>query len=63
MFGKLLSSGIKIATTPVRMVNATADVLMGGDGSKRSRMEAPTPLSLVEEVSDAVADAAKEIDE
>lgn len=63
MFGKFISSAIKVVTLPVDAANAGLDVLAGGDGSKRSRLSVPTPLSLVEEVRDAVADAAEEIDE
>ena len=45
--------------------NAAMDIATGGDGSKRSRNDpnCPNPLSLVENVRDAVADAAKDIDD
>lgn len=67
MFGKLLSSAIKIVTLPVDVVSAAADVATGGSGSKRSvrRMhnEAPNPLGFVEKVRDAAAEAAEDIDD
>lgn len=63
MFGKLLSSTIKIATLPVDAVNVGFDVLCGGNGSKHSRTELPTPTSLLEQVRDRVAEAAEEIDD
>jgi len=63
MFGKLISSAIKVATLPVDMANAGMDKLAGGDGSKRSRLETPSPLSLIEEVRDAAAKAAEDIDD
>lgn len=66
MFGKLISSAIKVATLPVDAANATLDVVTGGSGSKRSRNhnpDFPNPLSMVEKARDAVADAAEEIDD
>jgi hypothetical protein len=62
MFGQLISSGIKIVTLPIDATNAGLDVLAGGNGSKRSRLDCPNPLSLAEEIRDAVADAAESID-
>lgn len=63
MIGKLISSAIKVVTLPVDMVNAGMDILAGGDGGKESRMNTPSPLSLVEELRDAAANAAEELDE
>ena len=65
MFGDLISSAIKIVTLPVDAASATLDVVTGGDGSKKSRNspDNPNPLSLVEEIRDAVADAAEDIDD
>lgn len=65
MLGKLISSAIKVVTLPVDAANAAMDIATGGDGSKRSRNDpnCPNPLSLVENVRDAVADAAKDIDD
>ncbi len=64
MFGKLLSSAIKVATLPVDAANAAIDLASGGDGSKQSRAGDPTanPLSLAENLRDRVADAAEDID-
>ena len=37
MFGKLISSAIKVATLPIDVAESTLDVLSGGDGSKESK--------------------------
>lgn len=65
MFGSLLSSAIKVVTLPVDAANATLDVMCGGDGSKDSRNDpdCPNPLSVIESIRDAVADAAEDIDD
>ena len=67
MFDKLLSTGIKIATLPVRVANAGADIITGGDGSKSSRTTPdpymPSPLAAAENLADRAAEAAEEIDE
>jgi hypothetical protein len=64
MFGKFISSAIKVATLPVDAVNAAADLATGGDGSKRSRNDPlnPNPLNLAEQLRDKIADAAEDID-
>lgn len=62
MIGKLLSTAIKVVTVPVDIANAGMDVLSGGDGSKASRNDSDNPLSLVEHIRDAAANAAEEID-
>lgn len=50
---------------PVDAASAVLDVTTGGNGSKRSRNDPNSinPVALVEQVRDAVADAAKGIDE
>lgn len=65
MLGKIISIAIKVVTLPVDIVNAAADVGIGGDGSKKSRNDPdfPNPLSALEKVRDAAADAAAEIDD
>lgn len=65
MFGKLLSSAIRVVTLPIDAANATMDMATGGSGTKRSRNDplCPNPLSLAEELRDNVADAAKSIDD
>ena len=65
MFGKLLSSAIKIVTLPVDAASAAADLATGGDGSKGSRLESnhANPLGLVEKLRDRVAETAKDIDD
>lgn len=62
MFGKLLSSAIKVVTLPVDAANAAMDIATGGDGSKRSRSECPLTGDL-EHLRDVVADAAEDIDD
>ena len=67
MFGKLLSSAIKVATLPVDAVSAAADLVTGGDGSKHSRTNlhdtVPNPIGLAEKLRDRVAEAAEDIDD
>lgn len=64
--GKIISSGIRIATLPVDAANAAADIVTGGDGSKRSRNHNPhfpNPLSAAEKLRDRVAETAEDIDD
>lgn len=63
MIGNLLSTVIRVATLPIDATSATLDVLVGGDGSKQSRIDGSNPLGMLEEIRDAVADTAKEIDQ
>lgn len=67
MFGKLLSSAIKIVTLPVDAAAAATDIVTGGDGSKRSRTSDgdvfPNVLGAAEELRDRVAEAAEDIDQ
>lgn len=63
MFGKLLATAIKTVTLPLDAANAGMDILCGGDGSKESRTEEPTPFALLENLRDRVAEAAKDVDE
>ncbi len=66
MFGKLISSGLKIVTLPIDGANAAADILTGGSGKKRSRNHNPNfpnPLSAAEKLRDSIAEAAEEIDD
>jgi hypothetical protein len=63
MIGHLLSAAIHVATLPIDMANAAADVVLGGgDGSKRSRRQSDNPLTMLEEIRDAVAETAKDLD-
>lgn len=62
MFGKLLSSAIKVATLPLDVVNTAADVAYGGSGSKHSRADNPI-LGDLEKIRDRVADTAEQIDD
>lgn len=63
MFGNLLSSVIKVATLPLDAINAGADMLCGGDGSKKSRTQDESPTAMLEKLRDAIAKAAKNSDE
>jgi hypothetical protein len=65
MFGKLLSKAIKVATLPVDVANAGMDIVTGGDGSKHSRNHPDNcnPLALAEQIRDAAAKAAEDIDD
>jgi hypothetical protein len=62
MFGSLLSTVIKTVSLPLDAANAGLDILTGGDGSKEGRLEMPLTGDL-EQLRDAIADAAKDIDE
>lgn len=62
MFGKLLGATIRLATLPLDAINIGTDMLVGGDGSKRSRTDGCNPLGLLEEIRDAVAETADDID-
>lgn len=65
MFGKLLSSTIKIVTLPIDVANSAQDQLFGGSGSKRSRTNPNdfNPLGDLERLRDNAADAAESIDD
>ena len=63
MIGKFLSTAIRVVTLPVDAASAAVDVAVGGDGSKRSRTDGSNPFGMLEEIRDAVADTADEIDQ
>lgn len=64
MFGKLLSTAIKVASLPLDAANAAQDIAFGGSGSKASRTKDNfNPLGDLERLRDKVAEAAKEIDD
>lgn len=65
MFGKFISSAIKVATLPIDAASAAMDMATGGTGSKRSRTDDnnPSPFALAEKLRDKIADAAKDIDD
>lgn len=62
MFGKLLSTAVKVATVPLDAVNIAADVATGGSGRKRSRSETPL-LGDAEAARDRLAETLEGIDE
>jgi hypothetical protein len=43
MFGQFLSNVVKVASCPVDILESVGDVLIGGDGSKRSKQESGLP--------------------
>ena len=61
MFGQLLGAAIRTVTLPLDAVSIGADMLAGGDGSKRSRTDGANPVSLLEELRDKLAETADEI--
>ncbi len=64
MFGKLLSSVIKVATLPLDVANAGMEILTGDSGSKKQRTNPYTcsPLGDLERLRDLAAEAAEDID-
>ena len=60
MFGSIFSDLIKVATLPVDIVEAVADVATGGDGSKESRKQ--NPANMMSEIRDGVCKAVEKID-
>lgn len=63
MIGKLLSATIRAVTLPIDVASAAVDVAVGGNGTKQSRTDGSNPFGMFEEIRDAVADTAKEIDQ
>ena len=63
MIGNILSTVIRVATHPIDAASAATDIIVGGDGSKKSRTDWSNPFGVLEEIRDAVADTAKEIDQ
>lgn len=63
MIGNILSTVIRVATLPIDAASAATDIIIGGDGSKQSRTDGSNPFGMLEEIRDAVADTAKEIDQ
>ena len=63
MFGKILGAAVKVATLPLDVADIAADVVFtGGDGSKRSRKQNDTPLTMLTDIRDAIAKACDDID-
>jgi hypothetical protein len=62
MFGKFLSTAIRVVTLPVDAVNVGMDIATGGDGSKESREDVPLTSDL-EKLRDAIADTAEDLDD
>ncbi len=59
MFGKLLSSVVKVVTAPIDIVESVVDVATGGDGSKRSKRQSDFFMS---EIRDGVCKGLEDID-
>ena len=60
MFGKLISTAIKVVTLPVDAVESALDLATGGDGSKQSKNQSDVPR--LSQLRDAICDTAEEID-
>ena len=65
MFGKLLSTAIKVVTLPLDAANAGLEIMTGESGSKRQRTNPGncTPLGDLERIRDRIAEAAERIDD
>ena len=65
MLGKTHLNSNQSRSLPVDVANAGMDIVTGGDGSKRSRNHPDncSPLALAEQVRDAAAKAAEDIDD
>lgn len=65
MFGKLLSSALKVVTLPIDVANAAVDIVTMGDGTKKSRTGKDNffPTNNLEQFRDKIADELKKIDE
>jgi len=63
MLGKLIGTAIRVVTLPIDAASAGMDIITGGDGSKRSRMDDCNPFGILEELRDRIAETADEIDE
>jgi hypothetical protein len=61
MIGNLLGKAIRVVTLPVDAANIGMDLICGGSGSKKSRMD-DNPIALLEELRDKVAETAEKID-
>lgn len=59
MIGKLIGTAIRVATLPVDALEIGADLMTGGDGSRRELRGAVPMLS---ELRDKVAETAEGID-
>jgi hypothetical protein len=62
MFGNILSEIVKIATLPVDAVNIATDIIIGGDGSKESRIN-NIVTGDVENFRDKIAETLEDIDD
>jgi hypothetical protein len=63
MFGKILSTVVKVTTLPLDAANIAQDIAFGGSGSKCSRTKDDfNPLGDLERLRDEVAKTAEEID-
>lgn len=62
MLGKLIGTAIRVVTLPVDAANAGMDIMCGGSGTKRSRMSDDSPLTMLEELRDRIAETAEDID-
>lgn len=65
MFGKLISSVVKVVTLPIDIVESGVDVVCGGDGSKQSKNQSDMPRlgSLRDGLCKGIEDAIDEEEE
>ena len=58
MLGKLIATGIRVATLPIDILESGMDVLCGGDGSKESKHMGDNFLSEIRDgVCEGIEDA------
>lgn len=62
MIGAILGTAVRVAAIPFVAADAAADVLCGGDGSRRNREMTDSPLNGIVKLADSIADACEEID-
>lgn len=62
MFGKILSTVVKVVGAPIDVTNTVFDKVTGGSGSKRSRKQIPI-LGDIEDCKDIIADDIENWDE
>lgn len=62
MFGSFIAATVRVVTSPLDMLNATADIMTGGTGSKASRMDGGL-LSEMEDARDDIAENIEKMDD
>ena len=62
MIGKLLSKVVKVATVPLDLGDAVADLLTGGDGKKQGRKQIQETVPCLSSLRDAACDVLEDLD-